>query len=392
MNKNLLTASLFMTLTAGISSNTFAALSPNSILTFSTGNGGIEECTTGGCFGMEVAPGLIIWTQIGSHNGIILNTEQSATGSHSGLVDGSESPNIDSPWIFFGNTGMHQTTSPVTVISDDGTGNVRLDFNGWDVTWNAVQSIPLGSGAHGFNDDGVAHLSCESTCRSGETYTLTYTATVPTGDPSGFGGVEYSLLIHGDIDSSIITEAVSIELPGDDGVFECTSESGASMQANANITTTDINDIVSVNWFIDGLSVGSGNTVDFVASLGSHELSVEVDTVSSGVLQDSVTLSVVDTASPDLSIQFIDQRSGLEVTQVPAKGREFISINYDVNDLCDPSATAIGTAAPVSPADEGSIIKIFKGQLVTSAVNVSATAIDSSGNKTQEEARLLIGD
>jgi hypothetical protein len=58
-----------------------------------------------------------------------------------------ERPDIDNPWLFFGNTGTHQTTSPVTIMSDDGIGNVALAFSGWNVTWNAIPGIPMGGGA-----------------------------------------------------------------------------------------------------------------------------------------------------------------------------------------------------------------------------------------------------
>jgi hypothetical protein len=45
----------------------------------------------------------------------------------------------------------------------------------------------------------VGNLTCTagSGCAVGSAYTLKYTATVPLGDPSGFGGVKYYLELHG---------------------------------------------------------------------------------------------------------------------------------------------------------------------------------------------------
>lgn len=179
-----------------------AALDASAALKFDLGNavpgGGI--CTSGSCFGMEVSTGLVLWTNIEAKSGIIIGTSQPATGSHSGVIDGSESPNVDNPWQFFGNTGLHQTTSVVTIISDDTSGNVVLDLSSWDVTWNGIASIPMSSNAHSGGTDGEAVMTCAADCSIGDTYELDYFATVPEGDPSGFGGVKYSLKLRGSID------------------------------------------------------------------------------------------------------------------------------------------------------------------------------------------------
>jgi len=140
-----------------------------------------------------------IKTPLDSFEGIVLGTTQPASGSHSGSPDGSESPSIDDAWFFFFNTGLSQTTSNVTIISDDGNGNVELDFSGWNVTWNGIPSIPMGSGAFAGNPEGTAIVTCGNTCENGDNYVLDYSATVPVGDPSGFGGVPYALHLEGTI-------------------------------------------------------------------------------------------------------------------------------------------------------------------------------------------------
>ena len=161
-------------------------------------NGSTLSIATGSNFEMEVTTGFFLPTQITGLNGIVTGTAQSASGSHSGAPNGSESPNIDNPWLFFGNTGMHQTTSAANVLT--ATGNAAtIDFSGWSVTWNGIADIPMGAGAWGTNAEGVADVTCGVDCGDGDSYTLTYTGRVPAGDPSSFGNVAYRLNLTGTV-------------------------------------------------------------------------------------------------------------------------------------------------------------------------------------------------
>jgi hypothetical protein len=171
-------------------------------------------------------------TPITRLNGIIVDgaTTQDATGSHTGLPNGSENPDIDQPWGFFGNTGMHRTTSPISVLTDDGAGNVTLDWSGWNVTWNAIPSIPMGGDTTNFTEDtGIASMTCTVDCSGGDTFTLDFDSHVPIGDASGFGGVPYSLHLEGAISAAgavpvanpdeaktIVGNAVAIDVTAND--------------------------------------------------------------------------------------------------------------------------------------------------------------------------------
>jgi len=167
-------------------------------------------------------------TPLENNNGFQLNTIQPASGNHTGLPDGSETPGIDKPWNFFSNTGLHETRAPITIASDDGAGNVTLSMglntDGWTVKWGDVDIIPMGGDA-GQGDTGIASITCGSTCDAGDTFTLNFSTHVPIGDPSGFGGVQYglfmtgSILSPGSIQSSGALTATSC---GGDGI--CTSE------------------------------------------------------------------------------------------------------------------------------------------------------------------------
>ena len=188
MNQRKTTISTAIAIALGCSSFTVsAALGTSATLDFDINYSYFAMDTNGnGDFGDEIP------TPIGSHNGIHIGTTQLAGGSHSGLIDGTESPNIDEPWNFFGNTGMHQTTAPITLLF--GTGDQwLLDMSGWGVTWNGIASIPM-------IDQGSSFMECTpgSSCSNSSSYTLDATFHVAG---AGFTTVNYALHLEGHVSS-----------------------------------------------------------------------------------------------------------------------------------------------------------------------------------------------
>jgi hypothetical protein len=128
----------------------------------------------------------------GSLNGIHLGSTQAADGSHGGPIDGTETPNIDNPWTFFGATGMNQTTSPITDLT--GTGSTRtLDFSGWNIAWNGIDSIPLA-------DLGTTITCDTASCSDSSNYTIDGAFHVLS---AGFTQVFYALHLEGHITSTV---------------------------------------------------------------------------------------------------------------------------------------------------------------------------------------------
>lgn len=175
------------TVTVNISSGV-GVLDPAAFLVFKTGlltSDKVEPPVgDGSWFTMELDPGNPTHTSIAGFNHVQLGTTQIGT---------VPAPDIDQPWLFAGNLGVHQTTSDLLILTDDGAGNVALDFSVWDVSWNSIPSIPLGAGA----DNGIASMTCAVDCSADDTFVLDYRATVPPGDPSGFGNVKYRLHLEG---------------------------------------------------------------------------------------------------------------------------------------------------------------------------------------------------
>jgi len=128
-------------------------------------------------------------------NSIIELSERVGLTSNDGIKLGIvqpasvDSPGIDQPWMTFGALGISYTTSPVTILSDDGEGNVELDFSGWSVNWNGGD-IGLGGASWGSNANGVANMTCANDCSNGESFSIFYTATVIEGP---FQGLKYRL-------------------------------------------------------------------------------------------------------------------------------------------------------------------------------------------------------
>jgi len=204
-------------LVMGTSTSVEAALAGNAVLHFDDPvYNAIGQIVGGSNFAMDY-----------NDNGFIEINERNAITENDGLKIGTAqaatltSPGIDTPWQFFGNPGFHETTSAVNILSDDGAGNVTLDFSGLSVIWNGI-NIDLGGAAWGSNASGVAELTCASDCSTGDSYSLFYTAQVTQGP---FLGVRYRL----GFDSGTVAETLfGEELIGEDLGILSTGTIGAS--------------------------------------------------------------------------------------------------------------------------------------------------------------------
>ena len=204
----------------GASLSAQAALTSSSILAYDSGNVGNFTSAAGAgasYFTMVVdTKGTILYTglQAGTDGGVHIGTAQPLGDalSHGDLPYSVTYPTsgyttdigpIDAGWGFFCNTGLHFTASAVNVVTDSGF-TKTLDFSGWRVSWNGIPSINMGggmqvvtskTGSSTFNNgSGLATITCStSSCSASSNWTLDYSAVVPVGDPSGFGGTPYTL-------------------------------------------------------------------------------------------------------------------------------------------------------------------------------------------------------
>lgn len=368
-NKQKILSTVILTACSGISTQALATLPDNAILKFEAGvvttsAHGTEFVKSGSYFGMDTNGNGAVTanerTALVENVGITLGNTQAATGSHSGAPDGSESPGIDQPWGFFGNTGLHYTSNPTIVLTTSGN-TATIDFSGWGVTWNGIAEIPMGAGAWGPNAESIAEVTCLIDCDIGDTYTLTYTATVPAGDPSGFGGVAYDLLFTG-------TVATVPPPTADDGIY-APGDAAASVGSTSGRLSMDQFLTLNPDATDDEYSY-AGGLVDFkVTGLTNLDVSVEI-TLLAPIPADSVYrkyingtwetflsdgTNIVTSAAPDaitglcpgLSNGAYDHPNGL------VEGDRCVQLTIADNGAydSDPSATNIadpgGVATPI---------------------------------------------
>lgn len=150
-------------------------------ITPGTGSGTNLPCVSGSCFGMEVVPGLIIWTDIGpgTDGGIIVGKAQASGGQELAPSSANTTPGqLTNAWLFFGNYGTFFTTpGGDTNIFDDAscagaTCVGKTELRVWDVAWNG-NITPLG------NQEGVLSWVIDP---AGNNYSLDYKAMIPCWD------------------------------------------------------------------------------------------------------------------------------------------------------------------------------------------------------------------
>lgn len=208
------------------STSVHAALASDAVLAF---NNGAYGCASGGtypnCDFGDITVSGSWWAMDGTgdgaftlseripmamNQGIHIGVAQPVSGqSHAGSATGMENTSIDLAWDFLGNTGMHNTISPVTILSDDGAGTVQLDFSGWAADWNGIEDIDLSGDLVNYpTETGVATVTCGSDCSLGDSFVLDYTAHVKIDDPSGFAGVYYGVHLEGTVSTVPLPAAV----------------------------------------------------------------------------------------------------------------------------------------------------------------------------------------
>jgi len=212
MKKRLLTTAVLVGL-GSMASNANASLSTGTLGLAVEGNlnpaclyggtypscqfGAFDTVDAGSFFTMDGNPGgaidggavpLMLDGSDQSYNGPVFGPGNAYAGGNVGPI---------ADWAFFGNTGTN-THAGLTVSGND----TAVDMSNWSVNWGEVPFINMGG------PGGVGTLSCTggvdaNACELGESFTLDYSAVVPAGDPSGFGGVAYALHLQGTVVNAV---------------------------------------------------------------------------------------------------------------------------------------------------------------------------------------------
>lgn len=137
----------------------------------------------------------------GSLNMDVTNTITTSPSPQNGAHNTGNS--IDRDWSFFQNWGAHFTMGALEVTYTTGT-TASVNMSDWRVTWNGIPAINMGGGAAA-----VLSAGADGLWGTGNE-TLDYSAIVPQGDPSGFGGVPYGLHLYGTMATPVNTSVVPV--------------------------------------------------------------------------------------------------------------------------------------------------------------------------------------
>jgi len=129
---------------------------------------------------------------------------------------------VTQPWAFFGSIGYDYLSPDNGSGSFGGDTTNGVDMTSWTLNWLEISSVPVGgcqlgdpannfgyntcdgnySGQDYFTDTGTGLFSWSGVY--GDSYTITYTAHIPKGDPSYFGGIQYDLYLTGIVTTSTV--------------------------------------------------------------------------------------------------------------------------------------------------------------------------------------------
>jgi len=409
VNKKILASAILMVCATGASTLASAALSTSATLNFipgvtTTSTSSATFVKSGSYFGMDnsgngkVSAGER--TAIVQFDGLIVGTVQTASGSHGGSVDGSETPGFDKAWEYFGNTGLQYASVATTISSDDNSGAVTLDFSGWGVTWNGITAINMGGGtqqcgtasdgicvdgagtdiANAYdNGTGVATVTCAAVCAAGETYTLDYSANVPQADPSNFGGVLFVLHLEGTIAAGNTAPVAVDDTLSPDPAYN--SSTFVRISPAANDTDADAGEqatltAVCPNNGTKGTVTDNGDsTCDYLpnaGAIGTDSFTYTVSDVNGATDTGTVNVTITDQEAPVISITAGTDsvEAGGSWTDAGATATD----NYDDNATVTANITATGTV-------DTSTVGTY---------TVTYTATDAAGNTSTADRTVTV--
>ena len=370
---------------------------------------------------------------------LIVHNQTSGSGAVSSLItDGSHiqgQPASTAVWDWDGttlsSTGLYSAVSSIgssaysaTILNDQIT-NLNIDTSttstAGTTSYNCVEGTFLGSvGAHGcggytlgtnFTSDSTTiwtGLSVAQTIGGDDVLTagprtisaydfgtVTLISGASTTTPGAVfeigNGIEIGVPNLGGeaMFFTVVGPGVGITIPGG-SLQECSITNGSPVDFQAAVELPPDDEVSTIEWFLDGASVGFGENLTTFVSLGSHTIEVVANTMLGESFSDAEQIKVQDTTAPNISIAFTDNK-GTPITGDLPSGPGLVNVNYSASDLCD-QPTSIATALGGGSIANGDTLRVTKKDgsitLKVTELKVRVTATDASGNVAEREESL----
>ena len=198
--------------------------------------------------------------------------------------------------------------------------------------------------------------------------------------------------ISGPVGIFVLSNTPTLEISAS-AEIECTANQSGQLTANATFSNNAVDPFSSINWYLNGQFVGSGESLMTEAPLGTNQLLVWGTTSNGAEVEVATVVTVIDSQGPEINISFSD-KFGRPVNEITRNGLHQLTFQTVAIDTCEGELPTTATGGvSLSNGDQLAIHATQQEVILgTTEFSVNAFATDSSGNESSEEARLLIVD
>ena len=179
-------------------------------------------------------------------------------------------------------------------------------------------------------------------------------------------------------------------------IQECSETGGSTVTMSAEVELLGGTELAGIEWFVNGESAGTDPGISPFLGLGVHPVEAIASTTTGESDSDSVPVTVIDTSRPEIDVSFVDSQTGETIDQIADNRTRFVTTRIVATDICDPAPSTRGSITPVHEVSDGDTIRIQGNNqqvsLPVTALELSATARDASGNARSGQTLLTIAD
>jgi len=246
---------------------------------------------------------------------------------------------------------------------------------------NAISSLE-GRRVGDINDDGILDAVLVSLGEVGS-------------DWGFFVGTPYIEVFNVQLVKSIPSgPGITVNIALESNIVECNVHNGAEILLSATVGLSGGALLDRLEWYVDGESIGSGNNIESVLSLGSHQIMATAYSTTGQSDTHTQSLTVRDTTAPELDVSFVNTTTGEVIEDIDERGLHRVSFSIVATDTCDPEPVTRGTVVPLMEVAHGDSIRVFrkreKVELPVSALQLMGYAVDAANRSRSQQTVLSI--